>query len=266
MLVWAAHDGGYDADTWYWGALTLLALLVAVVGARGGRIGRLDSALKLALVAFALYVAWSYLSILWAGYAGDALTGSNRALMYLLLFSVLVATPWTPSRALWLLTAYTVGLGVIAFLILKAMASGSHVDTLVTEGRLVSPTGYLNATAALFTMGALLAVALAERREVPALLRGLLIAIASGCLQLALLGESRGWLFTLPFMLVAAVLVVRARLRIVAIAVIPTVATLLALDPLLGVFRASNVAHPTIASLTHAAEHAGRVAWLACAG
>ena len=27
LILWAAHDGGYDEDTWYWGALILLALL-----------------------------------------------------------------------------------------------------------------------------------------------------------------------------------------------------------------------------------------------
>ena len=26
MILWAAHDGGYDEDTWYWGALVMLAL------------------------------------------------------------------------------------------------------------------------------------------------------------------------------------------------------------------------------------------------
>src|SRR5690348_6924276 len=31
LLVWAVHDGGYDADTWYWGALLMLALLAGVV-------------------------------------------------------------------------------------------------------------------------------------------------------------------------------------------------------------------------------------------
>ena len=35
MLIWAVHDGGYDEDTWYWGALVMLALLTAVVIARG---------------------------------------------------------------------------------------------------------------------------------------------------------------------------------------------------------------------------------------
>ncbi|MBV9466271.1 MAG: hypothetical protein JO169_09150, partial [Solirubrobacterales bacterium] len=35
MLVWAVHDGGYDADTWYWGALATLATLAAVLIALG---------------------------------------------------------------------------------------------------------------------------------------------------------------------------------------------------------------------------------------
>ena len=57
MLVWAVHDGGYDADTWYWGALVLLALLTAIVVARRGSAAmRLSRAGRVALVAFALYV------------------------------------------------------------------------------------------------------------------------------------------------------------------------------------------------------------------
>ena len=63
MLLWAVHDGGYDADTWYWGALLVLGLLATVVTARGWRAIRLSRPAKVALVAFALYVAWSYLSI-----------------------------------------------------------------------------------------------------------------------------------------------------------------------------------------------------------
>ena len=35
MLVWAVHDGGFDEDTWYWGALVVLALFTAIVIARG---------------------------------------------------------------------------------------------------------------------------------------------------------------------------------------------------------------------------------------
>ena len=69
MLLWAVHDGGYDADTWYWGALLVLGLLAAVVTARGWRAIQLSRSATVALVAFALYVAWSYLSISWAAVA-----------------------------------------------------------------------------------------------------------------------------------------------------------------------------------------------------
>src|SRR5690242_13589239 len=63
MLVWAVHDGGYDADTWYWGALVVLGILASVVVARGWHAVTLSRSATAALIAFALYVAWSYLSI-----------------------------------------------------------------------------------------------------------------------------------------------------------------------------------------------------------
>ena len=66
LILWAAHDGGYDEDTWYWGALILLALAAMVVGGLFGPLRRLGTATKVALGAFALYVAWSYASIAWA--------------------------------------------------------------------------------------------------------------------------------------------------------------------------------------------------------
>ena len=84
LILWAAHDGGYDEGTWYWGALILLALAAMVTGGLFGTLRRLGTATKVALGAFSLYVAWSYASIAWASYRGDALTGSNKALLYLL--------------------------------------------------------------------------------------------------------------------------------------------------------------------------------------
>ena len=98
MLVWAAHDGGYDSDTWYWGALLLLSLLAVLIGLGCTR-RTLSRASVLALTAFGLYVAWSYLSIIWAGSPGSALDGSNRALLYLLLFAVMLLLPWRSGDA-----------------------------------------------------------------------------------------------------------------------------------------------------------------------
>ena len=96
-VLWAAHDGGYDEDTWYWGALLLLSALVAVGIGTGVR--RLGRATKIALVGFSLYVAWSYLSITWASSKGDALTGSNLALLYLLVFAVFRSHGGAPGRS-----------------------------------------------------------------------------------------------------------------------------------------------------------------------
>jgi O-Antigen ligase len=265
MLVWAAHDGGYDADTWYWGALVLLALVAVLVVAAQPRTRLRSGPLRIALAAFGAYVAWSYLSIAWAASPGDALTGSNRALLYLLVFAVFACTSWRPRDALALLMVWALGMAVIAVFVLVGMTEAGHAASLFSEGRLVSPTGYFNSTAALFTAGAFVAVALAVRRELPVLVRGALVAGACAELQLALLAESRGWLFTLPLMLIVAVAVTRDRLRVAAFAVLPALATLVPLQRLLDVFRAAEAAHPTQGALVRAAQHAGRAGLLACA-
>src|SRR5689334_3357725 len=252
MLVWAVHDAGYDADTWYWGALVVLGLLAAVVVARGWHAIRLSTSAKVALAAFALYVAWSYLSIAWAASPGDALTGSNRALLYFLVFATMLILPWTVPGALIALLTFVLGIGVVAIVLLVRLASADHVAALVVSGRLAAPTGYFNATAALFTIEALMATALAARRELPGLLRGVLIGFACAGLQLAVIVQSRGWLFTLPLVLIAAIVVLPDRLRVTAAAVLPAAATLAVVHPLLHVYDAS-----TGVGLNHAASQAG---------
>src|ERR1039458_1389130 len=159
MLVWAVHDGGYDADTWYWGALLSLALL-ALVMIGPGRESRYTRLSRAAIACLALYVAWSYLSITWAQSPGDALQGSNRALLYLIIFALLARLPWTPQAAVLALLVFAVGVGAIAIVLLVRLGSADHVGPLFVAGRLAAPTGYENATAALFTIQALVSIAL----------------------------------------------------------------------------------------------------------
>ena len=259
MLVWAVHDGGYDSDTWYWGALVVLGLLAAVVIARGWRSIRLSRPARVALAAFALYVAWSYLSIIWAQSPGLALNGSNRALLYLLVFATMLLLPWTARGALIALVTFTLGIGMVAIVLLVRLASDDHVATLFIDGRLSAPTGYFNSTAALFTVEALTAVALGARRELPGLLRGALIGFACAGLQLAVIVQSRGWLFTLPLVLVAAIVLQPDRLRVAAAAVLPAAATLVPVHRLLHVYEADSGT-----PLNHAATQAGHSALLLC--
>jgi len=257
MLVWAVHNGGYDADTWYWGALLTLAALNSVLWLRRGSIS-LSGAARVALIAFALYVAWSYLSIAWAESKGDALQGSNRALLYLLLFSLFVVLPWTARAALAALITFALGVGAIAIVLLVRLASSDHVGALVIDGRLAAPTGYFNATAALFTIAALVAIALAARRELAPELRGLLTVTACAGLQLGVIVQSRGWLFTLPLVALVAVVVVPDRLRFAGAALLPVVAALIPLGRLLDVYKAAST------QLPHAAGRAGTTALVIC--
>ena len=103
-----------------------------------------------------------------------------------------------------------------------------------------------------------------RRRELPLVLRGVLLAIACEGVQLALLAESRGWLFTLPAVLLVALFVVRDRLRIAVAAIIPVIGALVPLHRLLHVYEVTAVARPTESAFDHAAKTAGATSLVCC--
>ncbi|HEX3835285.1 MAG TPA: O-antigen ligase family protein [Solirubrobacteraceae bacterium] len=257
MLVWAAHDGGYDADTWYWGALVVVGMLGVSAVLATPAAQRYSRLVWIAVGTFALYVLWSYASLAWAQDPGLALEGSNRALLYLGVFALMAGLPWTAQGALAAMLCFAVGVGTIAVVLLFRLASADHVSSLLAAGRMNSPTGYYNATAALFTMDALVCVVLATLRRLPGPLRGLLVAFAGAALQLAIAGQSRGWLFTLPLVLVLALVVVPERLRVMAAALIPAAAAALAARQMLHIYDVVYTAR-----LNDVAAHAGHVALL----
>jgi O-antigen ligase len=255
MLVWAIEDGGFDPSTWYWGALVLLATFTAVfAGVLHGQL-RLSRASTVAVGLFAGYVAWSYLSMTWAQYPGAALDGSNRALLYLLIFTLLTALPWTKETVLGALLLFAGGVGIVGIVLTARLATGSNVTVLFFGGRLVAPTGYINSTAALFTIDALVCIVLASRRRLAGPVRGLLLAFAASSLQLATIVESRGWLFTLPLVALVAIVIVPDRLRVTGAAVIPVVAALIPVRRLLRVYQ-SGPSDPLRALAIHAARPA----------
>jgi hypothetical protein len=261
MLVWVIQNGGFDASTWYWGALVVLATFTAVfAGMLRGHL-RLSRASAIAVGLFAGYVAWSYLSMSWAQYPGIALDGSNRALLYLLVFTLLTALPWTKETVLGALLLFAGGVGVVGVVLMVRLASGANVTALFFGGRLVAPTGYINSTAALFTINALLCIVLASRRRLAGPVRGLLMAFAAVSLQLATIVQSRGWLFTLPIIALVAIVVVPDRLRVAAAAVVPVVAALIPVRRLLHVYQ-SGPSDP----LRALSIHAGRPALAMCVG
>ncbi|MGN6373384.1 MAG: O-antigen ligase family protein [Solirubrobacteraceae bacterium] len=231
--------GGYDPGPWYLGALTLVGLACAtVLGSSRMNVSRWTAA---ATAALGGYVVWSFLSISWAHDQGSAFLGSNRALVYLAVFMTFAILPWralTLRASLGLLVA---GFGAIALVTAVRMGVLADPSKLYLEARLIYPLGYYNADAALFTLTAFVAVALSADRDAPAALRVIGLTIAALCLQLAVLGQSRGWLFSLPIMLLLALLVVPGRVRLLLFALLPALATAVAAPTLLDVYSRATV-------------------------
>jgi tetratricopeptide (TPR) repeat protein len=103
---------------------------------------------------------------------------------------------------------------------------------------------------------------LAGRRGVPAPLRGLFIGAAGLLAGVALLGQSRGWLMTLPIVALLAILVVPGRGRTIAAFAAVGAAILLILNPLLDVYNDLQPAGPP----GQVFDSALRALLLACAG
>jgi len=130
-------------------------------------------------------------------------------------------------------------------------ASGAE-DPLrfLLDARLSAPVGYQNAAAALWTMAALPALVLASRRDTALALRPLLLAAAGLLLGLAVLAQSRGWLFTLPVVGIAVLSLVPGRTRLLIGVVAVGVALGLVLDELLEVSRAAGGMDPADAAIS----------------
>jgi O-Antigen ligase len=254
VVVWAFTGGGYEAkpvlgggyapNPWYLGALVLVGLWCAT--ALGLAQIRLSRWAAVACAALTAYTAWSFLSILWAHDQGAAFLGSNRALVYLAAFTTFAILPWSRWSVRIALAGLVSGLGLVAIVTAIRLAALPNPSTLYLDARLVYPLGYYNADAAMFMMTALVAVALACRRGGAPVLRVAGLVLAAVCLQLAVLGQSRGWLFTVPLVLAITLLILPGRLRLLVFALGPAVATAAAAPALFQVYGKTTIGGETL--------------------
>jgi hypothetical protein len=232
LAWWAVREGGTAPGPLCAGALLLLAALV--VAGRGAEWSRMPRPARWALCALALFTAWSFLSITWAGARGDAWAAADRALIYLIVFALFAVLPWTPTQATGVLVAFVLTTALAGTWALgSAIAGSGHA---VEDGRLAGPVGYENATAALMLTAFWPAVLLAARRSSPPVLRGPLLAAAGFLLGLAVLAQSRGSLLAGAVSLVLAVALSPERARLLAALSAVALTALLTLPALLDVY------------------------------
>ncbi len=223
------REGGFALTVWT--PLALLVLGIAVTFALSARplLATASRTNVAAVACLAAFTVWSFATIAWATVRSDAWDGSNRTLLYLLVFALLATWP-TRARAVW---PVVLGAGVVfaaegVYTVERAVHATDPTQYLIGS-RLSEPLGYPNATAALFMTMAWLMVGLASRPWVPAPARGLATGLAGLYAVLNLLGESRGSVFTLPLVAIAYFVLVPGRLRstvvlgLVALALLPLV-------------------------------------------
>jgi O-Antigen ligase len=249
-----ALGGGYEPDPWYLGALGIVGLMCATAFGVG-RV-RLSRWATVASAALAAYVAWSFISIAWAHDQGTALLGSDRALVYLAAFVAFAILPWSSWSARGALALFVGGIGAVAIVTAVKVAVLSDPSSLYLDQRLAFPLGYYNADAALFMMAAVSAIALSAQRSGTGALRVAGLLIAGVCLQLAVLSQSRGWLFTAPIVLACALLLVPGRLRLLAYALIPAATTAAIAHVLIHVYgratpQGTPLAQPGLSHVLH---------------
>jgi hypothetical protein len=239
VFIWqAAVQGGFPETVSSPGAIALLALLV--VGLVALPAPRIDRTRLLALGLIFGYVAWSYLSIIWAGQQSLAWQGSNRTLMYAVAFALFALWPVDERDGGLLASTYALGIGAVGLYVAIRMGATHGYREFFFQGRLDEPMGYTNADVALWTGAAWVALIFAGRRFMPLILRGLLLGSTVLLMGLAVLGQSRGWFVVLPVMLILIVALVPGRGRTVGAMALGAIGIAAAIEPLLDVYRATG--------------------------
>lgn len=233
-LWWAVWKGGYPPAVFLAGigylALAAVALRLFVAPAR------LDRQAAWMLGAFAALTAWTFASLLWADDRGAVEVAAGRNV--LLFGSLALPTIWRPSER-----ALLAGVAILPLIAVCGAVSaigGSIGDvTGLLDGRLVAPTGYPNASAALMAIGLLPALVLGSRRELPVWLRSASLAAAGALLGTFVLTQSRGGVAALVLALALAFVLLPGRMRLLIACGIVGIAVAVALDPLLAVRSAA---------------------------
>ena len=240
FLVWGTMQGGYAPVDWYPGALYFLGLLAVVAIAYPGARTAVPTPLLGALAVLAAFALWSYLSITWAPVQGDAWDGANRTLLYVTVYALFALLPWRAGAAVTVLGLHAIGTAAVGAVVLFQALGAGDAHEFFVDARFSDPVGYPNGNVALWLIAFWPSVLLASRRELPALLRALALAVSGVLLQLAVLGQSRGSIIAFPLVLALYVAVVPGRLRSLLALAATGAATLAILDPLLDVYRATG--------------------------
>ncbi len=235
--------GGFEPTTWYPAALFCLALAV-VAAVSGLDLGLPSRPALIAVGTLLAYTGWAFLSISWADMPADAWQGANLTLLYALVF--VIAALWrVPAGAgEWIVLAFALSVAVVGLLVIWAAARGGldpNAGALL-GGRLADPTSYPNATAAVFALACWPALGIVLEERMALFARATALGSVVALAELNLLCQSRGSIFTLPFVVVLFLLLTPRRVRAAIVMASVAVTVAAAAPTLLAVYGADSAA------------------------
>jgi O-antigen ligase len=188
LVLATSYDGAFHLR--HWGPTALLAVVTLLAMHLAGGAVVPAGPIRIALVAIWAFAGWTLLSATWAESASLAWQGADRTILYAALATLALLTV-APARRL-ALVGYAVVAGIAILALVTLLRMRANGPDLFLAGRLDSPVGYRNGTAALFAFPVwpLVVVAAVRGRRPP--LRAAAFAAAVLCLGLAFVTQSRG--------------------------------------------------------------------------
>ena len=254
VITWSYRDGGYPSTSWYPGGLLVGCLLA--VQLLGGVVNLRRDVRTWAVAALAAFGGFQLVSIAWASSKGQAWDAGNRTLIYAFVLAMFACSRGLARRRAELALAVVCALAIVGLVTLHSAAS-NPAGAFVID-RLSSPTGYANATAALFLLPLWTAVALAADPARSPWFRGLALGSAATLAAVAYVPESRGAVYAFPLAAVVLLVVSPNRFRTTVALIVATAPTALFIHTLTRPFDAT-----TVAVRAHATREAMIVAALA---
>ena len=194
LIVSAWWDSAFDLR--YWAPLTVLALAVLLAQLLAGTLTvPRRGPLAIATGAIWCFAAYVLLTAAWSQTAAGAWEEGARSIFYAALWTLAVINGGDGYWRQRLGSGLVIGISAVAAITLLGLL-GSNRDLLLA-GRLNSPVGYRNGTAALFAFAVWPLIGIAARRGVASGVRAASFSAAALCLSLAFLTQSRGVLIGL---------------------------------------------------------------------
>lgn len=233
LLVATLYEGAFDVRIWAPVALFALVLLTAL--AVSGGIRPLTRPLQVALAAIWAFAGWTLVSAAWADSVALAWEGAGIAILYAALVTVAMAC--VPGARQMSAIGAGLVIGVVAIAVVTLVRMHVEGSELFVAGRLDSPVGYRNATAALFALAFWPLIGIAVTRGRNPTLRATAFAAAVLCLGLAFLTQSRGVIVALVLGGAVALVLSTERIRRAFLSLLAVGGVLVLSGPLLVAYR-----------------------------